>query len=262
MINEIQQQGPFVLVTGASRGIGLHLVQAFLARQPHAVIFASVRDPAGATALNDLAAKHSNIHVIQLAADDEESNKKAVEEIKKLTDRLDIVVANAGIGSPHRHVHLEDPAVYKEVWSTNTLGPLHLYQATSGLLMASRADHPNLSAPKFFITSSKLASMGAHIPMPVGAYGASKVAVNYLAVSIHHQTEQFGAVIVPYHPGVVCTDMIRESAKDFGMRVEDVPGLISPEQSAAEYIDLILKATRAEHGGRFLGQGFASPIPW
>jgi norsolorinic acid ketoreductase len=83
-------------VSGASRGIGLQLVYNILERQPDAVIFAGARDPASAKELNEFAGKHSNVHVIKLIADDEESNKQAVEEIKKITDRLDVVVANAG----------------------------------------------------------------------------------------------------------------------------------------------------------------------
>lgn len=87
---------PVSTVSGANRGIGYELVLALLKRQPEAVIFAGARDPAKANELNDLASKNPNVHVVQLVADDEESNKKAVEEIKKVTDRLDVVVANAG----------------------------------------------------------------------------------------------------------------------------------------------------------------------
>jgi norsolorinic acid ketoreductase len=83
-------------VSGASRGIGLQLVYNLLERQPDAVIFAGARDPTSAKELNEFASKHRNVHVIKLIADDEESNKQAVEEIKKITDRLDVVVANAG----------------------------------------------------------------------------------------------------------------------------------------------------------------------
>jgi NAD(P)-dependent dehydrogenase (short-subunit alcohol dehydrogenase family) len=83
-------------VSGANRGIGYQLVLAILERQPDAVIFAGARDPAKANELNNLASKNPNVHVVKLVADDEESNKKAVDEIKKVTDRLDVVVANAG----------------------------------------------------------------------------------------------------------------------------------------------------------------------
>lgn len=57
--------------------------------------------------------------------------------------------------------------------------------------------------------------------------------------------------------------MVRNTASDMGLTPEELlPGAISPEQCASEYADLIVKATRAEHGGKFLGRGFAEPIPW
>jgi hypothetical protein len=57
--------------------------------------------------------------------------------------------------------------------------------------------------------------------------------------------------------------MVRNTASEMGLTPEELlPGAISPEQCASAYADLIFKATRAEHGGKFLGQGFAEPIPW
>lgn len=86
---------PFT-VSGASRGIGLHLASAILERYPHAFVFAGARDPSTARELNAIAGTHENVKVIKLIVDDEDSNKRAVAEISEVTDRLDIVVANAG----------------------------------------------------------------------------------------------------------------------------------------------------------------------
>lgn len=54
------------------------------------------------------------------------------------------------------------------------------------------------------------------------------------------------------------TDMNTKS----GIDMSGFPNAISPEQSGAEFADLIVKATRAEHGGKFLGQGSDGPLPW
>lgn len=148
--------------------------------------------------------------------------------------------------------------------------------------MATRETDSSLPAPKFFITSSMVASIGACPPMFLnGSYGASKAAVNYIAHVIHEQTEKYGAVIIPYHPGepflissylktltqnpvlgLVATDMGTNTASAMGIDVMTLPGAISSEQSGNEYADLVTKATRAEHGGKFWGQGVADPIPW
>ena len=44
--------------------------------------------------------------------------------------------------------------------------------------------------------------------------------------------------------------------------LSEYPGAITPEQSGAEYADLIIKATRGEQGGKFWGQGSERPLPW
>lgn len=99
-------------------------------------------------------------------------------------------------------VHETDPKVYSEMFNVNTLGPLYLYQAAYSLLIAPRTTDKTLPPPKFFITSSVLATMGGFIDNPIIApYGVSKAAVNYLALAIHHQTEPVDAVVIPYHPG-------------------------------------------------------------
>jgi norsolorinic acid ketoreductase len=112
-----ESQGPFILselpsctprhplthslthypkVSGANRGIGLALVKALSAKLPHATIFAGARDPASADALNTFAKENTRLRVVKLIAHDEGSVKDAVAEVRKVTDRLDIVIANAG----------------------------------------------------------------------------------------------------------------------------------------------------------------------
>lgn len=85
-----------VIVSGASRGIGLQLVYAILKREPSAVIFAGARHPATAHDLQTLSRSNDNVKVVQLTVDDEVSNKLALEKVKRFTDHLDIVIANAG----------------------------------------------------------------------------------------------------------------------------------------------------------------------
>lgn len=62
--------------------------------------------------------------------------------------------------------------------------------------------------------------------------------------------------------GLVTTDMGAKTASEMGLDVKDFQGAISSEQAGGEYADLVIKATRAEHGGKFWAQGVAEPIPW
>ena len=81
--------------------IGLELVTQ-LATRPDAIVFAGARDPTRADSLHALANAHpERVHVIKVVSADKENNKAAVEEIKRVAGRLDVVLANAGIGDSH-----------------------------------------------------------------------------------------------------------------------------------------------------------------
>ena len=57
-----------ILITGANRGIGLEYVKQYA--ESGQQVYATVRDPAKATALQQLAAKHTNIQVLALDVSD------------------------------------------------------------------------------------------------------------------------------------------------------------------------------------------------
>jgi norsolorinic acid ketoreductase len=116
---------------------------------------------------------------------------------------FDGVHCETGINAPFVPVHAESIKDYKANFDVNTFGPLYLYQATYPLLIEPRlTESSTLPPPKFFITSTLVASTGSVPAKWVnGPYGASKAAVNHIARAIHHQTEESGAVVVPYHPG-------------------------------------------------------------
>ncbi|KAI4294027.1 NAD(P)-binding protein [Schizophyllum commune Loenen D] len=116
-------------VTGANRGIGLSIVTALSARHD-AVVFTGARDPSRANDLSALARAHPDrVHVIKVVSADKENNEAAIEEVKRVTGRLDVVIANAGISDsyePALEVPVEGMNRHFEV---NTNGPLVLFQA-------------------------------------------------------------------------------------------------------------------------------------
>jgi NADP-dependent 3-hydroxy acid dehydrogenase YdfG len=60
-------------------------------------VFAGVRDPSRSTELQELSKQFpEKLHIVKLESADEAGNRKAVEEIKAKTGRLDVVIANAG----------------------------------------------------------------------------------------------------------------------------------------------------------------------
>ena len=91
-----------ILITGASRGLGLEMVRQYGAAHKDNVIFAAVRDPNSKTTdkVKALAASNSNIHIVPLDIADEDSIRASVGHVSKLTDRLDLLINNAGVCGP------------------------------------------------------------------------------------------------------------------------------------------------------------------
>ncbi|KAL1683365.1 hypothetical protein EV122DRAFT_201865 [Schizophyllum commune] len=236
------------LVSGASRGIGLAMV-AQLASRPDVVVFAGARDPARATNLQALAKSHpGRFHVLRLTSPDKANNIAAAEEIKRVAGRLDVVIANAGIGDAFEsalELRTEDMVRHFEV---NTNGALVLFQATYPLLKGSKT-------PKFVTVSSGLGSIALAGQMPVlmYPYGASKAALNWVTRKLHHDFPDF--VIFPISPGAVSTEgalAVHEKAPGMKEMLEGSLAPISPEESARGTLEQIDIATRETHGGQFV----------
>ncbi|KAI5892428.1 NAD(P)-binding protein [Schizophyllum commune H4-8] len=236
------------LVSGASRGIGLAIVTQ-LSSRPDVIVFAGARDPARATNLQALAKSHpGRFHILELTSPDKANNIAAVEEIKRVAGRLDVVIANAGIGNAFEsalELRTEDMIRHFEV---NTNGALVLFQATYPLLKESKTR-------KFVTVSSGLGSIALAGQMPVlmYPYGASKAALNWVTRKLHHDFPEF--VIFPINPGAVLTEgalAVNERAPGMKEMLEASPAPISAEESARGTLEQIDLATRETHGGQFV----------
>lgn len=210
-----------VLVAGASRGIGLGLVRAWL--EHGAQVFAVARNPAASDGLAELAAQHGTR--LQLIACD--LNEAAVGEriLAALGDaRLDRVLLNAGVYGPAaQDVTSASEAEIGHLFLSNAIAPLRL----------ARTLRPRLNSGAVLgCTSSVMASLqlsaGADMPL----YAASKAALNSLLLSWAAQlgeSRDFSLLLL--HPGWVQTDMGGASAP---LTVaESVAGLVGVVEAAA-----------------------------
>jgi NAD(P)-dependent dehydrogenase (short-subunit alcohol dehydrogenase family) len=130
-----------VFITGANRGLGLGLLQRYLAQPNHTVI-AGNRNPAhpSSQALADLPkGDGSKLVVVKLDASVDQDAFSAVKELqdKHAIDHLDIVIANAGVSYAWPSVaelKLDD---LRGHMSPNVYGFIALYQATRALMQKS-----------------------------------------------------------------------------------------------------------------------------
>ncbi|KAJ4349468.1 uncharacterized protein N0V89_008083 [Didymosphaeria variabile] len=203
-----------ILITGANRGLGLGLLKLYLLLPDHTVI-AAVRNPAHAssTALSSLpTAEKTSLITVKLDATVEEDASAAIRILQEKHDiqRLDVVIANAGVSyvwPKLKDVKIED---MKGHMAPNVYGVVSLYQATRGLLEKS-------VQPSFVLMGSQAGVLSNLPPVPNAAYGPSKAAAHWLIVRLHAEEEWLNAFVLD--PGWVQTDLGQAGARGWGLRV-------------------------------------------
>lgn len=228
-----------VLITGANRGLGLALVEAY--SEDAARVFACCRTPASADKLNALASQHPKIVSIH-GLDVADAGSIASLRTALADESIDILINNAGVdGGPRQSIGTLDYAQFAPTFAVNTVGPLRLAQAF----------YPNLKAgfeKKIVTISSNLGSITNNTGSAYTIYRASKAAVNQLMKGLSHDYARDGIIVISLSPGWVKTDMGGPGAPLF------------PRESALGMKKVIHKLT-IEDSGSFLDyQG--KRVPW
>jgi NAD(P)-dependent dehydrogenase (short-subunit alcohol dehydrogenase family) len=185
------------LVTGANRGIGFEVVRE-LARLGLRVFLGARNAKAGRAAAEKLRSE-GNVIFLEIDVSDEKSIRAAVEELSRQSDRLDVLVNNAGILLEGDKDAL---AITREVFEntvrTNTLGPWLVAQAFTPLLKKSRA-------ARIVNVSSASGQLDGGADGWAPAYSVSKTALNGVTVQLAAALPTFAVNSVC--PGWVRTDM-------------------------------------------------------
>lgn len=177
-------------------GLGLGLAELYL-QQPNTRVILTARSNTSGV-IDKLPQKHVGIlHGVYKL--DNASTVDAIALREALLapgsgiNKIDIVIANAGVGEPFDSV-LEAPIeALENFYQINTLGPVRLYQQLWKDLLERSEE------PKIALISSVLGSVTHVDSTPCGGYGASKAAANYLFRKIHLENEKIISLIL--HPG-------------------------------------------------------------
>ena len=134
-------QSTSVLITGGNKGLGFEAARRLGERGW--TIFLGSRDPGrGQAAADKLAAGGADVVMVPLDVTSDESVAGAVRLVRKHTDRLDVLINNAG--APGNVVAPADATVEEihAVYETNVYGPIRVTHAVLPLLQA--AEHPRV----------------------------------------------------------------------------------------------------------------------
>ena len=220
-----------VLITGASKGIGLALAKNMLAK--NYIVIGTSRNGV----MEQI--QHPNFHPIALNVTEIASVKKAHREIFKRFDHIDMLINNAGIG-PDLNQDLPDPISFDATFEVNVKGVI----AFTEPVLEKIVKHGSL-----IMISSKMGSITQCTYADAVGYRVSKSALNmYTKILVNRYLDSLKVAAV--HPGYVKT-AISETAL--------LQGRLTPEQAAENILAFIESDFKS---GTFWDSEAGCVLPW
>jgi NAD(P)-dependent dehydrogenase (short-subunit alcohol dehydrogenase family) len=217
---------PTVLVTGASRGIGLEFVRQYAAQGWS--VLASCRDPAAARALQAIGSEQRAVRVHALDV----SDVAAIDGLAKSLrgQPIDVLINNAGLYGPRAGVDHDpgqlfghmDYAKWRQLFAVNAIAPFRMAEAF--------VEHVAASDQKKIIALTSRMSSIAETSGSFHAYRTTKAALNMAMASLARDLAPRGIRIGLFSPGWVRTDMggshaplsVEESVRGLCQRIAEL----------------------------------------
>ncbi|XP_053362595.1 C-factor [Clarias gariepinus] len=247
-----------VLITGASRGLGLQMVKHLvgISERPKKII-ATARSPGTAQELQQISRSYPEVYVVRLDVVNDASIEAAVQKVTSIVGPagLNCLINNAAILF-HTDLNSETRDSMINTFQTNTVSPLFITKAflpllrtaaavcDGGVMSVNRASVINVSS---FLGSVEL-HWGAGADMKLYSYRVSKAGLNMVTRCLAVDLQDDGILCAVVHPGWVQTDMGGEKAP------------LTPEESVSSLLAVISALSEKDHG-QFLdykGQN----LPW
>lgn len=230
-----------VVVTGASRGIGLEFARRWAEQGDH--VFALARDPSGSKELTELAGRFpDNLVATTCDVADDRSVAAARDQVAAAVDGIELLVNNAGIMGGRKGPEEVDFEEIRRHMEVNALGPL---RTTGALLPLLRQGRP---VRRLVHMTSLMGSIEDNRSGDAYAYRMSKAALNMASRSLAVDLADEGIVSVVLHPGWVRTRMGGRGAR------------LTVEEAVAALIRTIERLGPEESGGFYDREG--GPLPW
>ena len=196
-VGQFRLDGRVAVVTGASSGIGVRIAQVLDALGASVVVSARRKDR-----IEALAADLTHAEAVACDVSESGASEALVERAVELFGRMDIAVANAGVGRPTPAIR-EAPDAFSEVVGIDLVAPFELARAaalkireagTGGVIL-------NVASSAAFLSTPFL---------PQASYVAAKAGLVGLTRELALQWARYGIRVNALCPGMFPTEMTAE----------------------------------------------------
>lgn len=207
----LELPGSVVVVTGAARGLGAELARQLSARGARVALLGLEREQ-----LDAVGAQCPGSAVWEVDVTDGAALTAVAEHVVERFGRVDVVVANAGIGAGGSLL-VAEPEAYDRVVTVNLLGSIRTV----------RAFLPHVVARRGYVL--QVASLAALVPVPLmSAYCASKSGVEAFAHALTVEVRHHGVDVGVAYLSWTDTDMVRgaDATPGLGEFRSQLPGVL------------------------------------
>lgn len=244
------------LVTGASRGIGRAIAEAFAVEGARVAINFSRHKEGALAAMESIRSRNGEAITVQADVSSAGSVQGMVDQVVGVYGSIDILVNNAGVNSPAPFMNLT-ASEFQRVMEINVNGVFYASQAVAKIMIA-RGKGGSILNISSLVAQRPFANM-AH-------YNASKGAVSMLTQSMAFELSPHKIRVNEICPASVETDMVRvalQDPKNRKHRLETIPlgRLGQPEDMAGAAIFLCSDEASWLTGASLVADGGLSVIP-
>lgn len=248
------------VVTGASRGIGLHLCRALLGRTRGRVV-ACCRDPSSFPRTND--DDDGRIDVVELDLENPDHvDDFSLPPTSSSFGRVDAVFHVAGVlgngvddPGPERSLARVERAWLEKSLAVHVVGPTLL---TKRLAPSLRVNVKKNDRPRSVVVhlSARVGSISDNRLGGWYSYRVSKAALNQAVRTTAHELARKGTLVAAVHPGTTDTDLSRP----FSANMAEQGRLFPVEFTVDRILDLVDRLDETRSGGLYDWAGKSIPF--